>query len=265
MKIVRHNLTEDGRVCLTGYIQEPSNELKNVAERPAVLVFPGGAYVFTSDREAEPIALAYSAQGFQTFVLRYSVGKHANGCKPLKEASDAIGIIRRNAREWNVIPNKIAVCGFSAGGHLAAWVSLKGEHRPNAMILAYPALELVINDDIHDRLIQMLLGGNYTREEAEKLNLYHYVDENAIPMFCWHTFEDALVDVKGVLKFISKYTEYQRPFECHIFQQGVHGLSLALPITANGRTDFVDYHAAKWFEMSVEWLYRTFGKPELAE
>ena len=81
MKIVRHNLSPDGRVYLTGYIQEPSKELKDVANKPAVLVLPGGAYIFTSDREAEPIALAYSAKGFQTFVLRYSVGKYANGCK----------------------------------------------------------------------------------------------------------------------------------------------------------------------------------------
>ncbi|MFY9175825.1 MAG: alpha/beta hydrolase [Caldicoprobacterales bacterium] len=258
MKIVRHNLSPDGRVYLTGYIQEPSKELKDVANKPAVLVLPGGAYIFTSDREAEPIALAYSAKGFQTFVLRYSVGKYANGCKPLKEASEAIRIIRENAQEWNVIPDKIAVCGFSAGGHLSAWVGLKGEHRPNAMILAYPALELVINAEEHDKLIQALLGKNYTKEEAEKLNLYRYVDEKAIPMFCWHTVEDKLVDVKGLIRFVSKYAEYGRPFECHIFQQGEHGLSLALPITANENPDMVDYHAAKWFEMSVEWLYRTF-------
>lgn len=73
------------------------------------------------------------------------------------------------------------------------------------------------------------------------------------------------MDVNGVLRFISKYAEYRRPFECHIFQQGEHGLSLALPITANGRISMVDTHVAKWFEMSVEWLYRTFGKLELVD
>jgi len=265
MKVVKYNLSDDGSVYLTGYIQEPSKELKTVATRPAVLVLPGGAYLFTSDREAEPIALAYAAQGFQAFVLRYSVGSRAVGCKPLKEASDAMGIIRANAEEWYVIPNKIAVCGFSAGGHLAAWVGLKGENRPNAMILAYPAVELVKEGMTHDGIVRILLGENYTREEAEKLNLYHYVDGNAIPMFCWHTVEDLLVDVNGVLRFISKYAEYKRPFECHIFQQGEHGLSLALPITANGRMSMADSHAAKWFEMSVEWLYRTFGKLELMD
>lgn len=265
MRIVRHDLSDDGKVYLIGYLQEPSIELKDVTDRPAVLVLPGGGYIFTSDREAEPIALAYSSKGFQTFVLRYSVGRRANGCKPLKEASDAIKIIRENSKQWNVISNKIAVCGFSAGGHLAAWVGLKGENKPDAMILAYPALELVSKDIVHDGVVKNLLGENYTKEQAEELNLYNYVGQDSIPMFCWHTTEDALVDVNGVLRFISKYAEYHRPFECHVFQEGEHGLSLAIPITANGRLSMVDYHAAKWFEMSVEWLYRTFGKLELVD
>ena len=266
MKIIRKNLTEDGRVHLIGYIQEPSKEMKAIATKPAVLVLPGGAYLFTSDREAEPIALAYAAQGFQTFVLRYSVGRHANGCKPLKEASDAIGLIRENAEEWHVYPDKIAVCGFSAGGHLAAWVGLKGENRPNAMILAYPAVEIAATPGSDNPIIRALLGKDqYTQKDIDELNLVNYVNENAIPMFCWHTVEDALVDVNGVIRFIAAYAKYARPFECHIFQEGEHGLALCTPVTANGRLSMVDSHAEKWFAMSVEWLYRNFGKPEIVD
>lgn len=68
------------------YVQEPSSELRNATTRPAVLIFPGGGYVLTSDREAEPIALAYAAKGFQAFVLRYSVGPQASAQMALDDA-----------------------------------------------------------------------------------------------------------------------------------------------------------------------------------
>ena len=40
--------------------------------RPAVIIFPGGAYSFTFEDEAEPIALAFLAEGIPAFVLDYS-------------------------------------------------------------------------------------------------------------------------------------------------------------------------------------------------
>jgi acetyl esterase/lipase len=266
MKIIRINLTEDGRVHLIGYIQERSREMMAVAKKPAILIFPGGGYLFTSDREAEPIALAYAAQGFQAFILRYSVGKYANGYKPLSEASDAIGVIRSNAEDWDIIPDQIAVCGFSAGGHLAAWVGLKGKNRPNAMILSYPALEFPSEISAENPLVRSLIGSTgYTKEDIEALNLRNHVQADSIPMFCWHTVDDVLVDVSGIIRFIAEYAKNRRPFECHIFQKGEHGLSLSTAITANGRLSMVDTHAEKWFGMSVEWLYRNFGKPEIKD
>ena len=53
-------LTDDLSITLTTYIHDQSNEMKNVNTRPAMLIFPGGGYEFCSDREAEPIAIAFS-------------------------------------------------------------------------------------------------------------------------------------------------------------------------------------------------------------
>src|SRR4051794_22796965 len=66
-----------GSAVLTGYLLDESDELLNARPRPAVLVFPGGGYFMTSDREAEPVALRYLAEGFNAFVLRYAVGADA--------------------------------------------------------------------------------------------------------------------------------------------------------------------------------------------
>jgi len=267
MRIITENLTRDGRVTLTGYVQDPSVEMKALAKKPAVLVCPGGAYLFTSDREAEPIALAYAARGFQAFVLRYSVGKDACGCKPLQEASDAIGLMRRHAEAWHLDPDRIASVGFSAGGHLAAWVGLCGEHKPNAMILGYPGLELWKPSDERGTspLQRSLLGDDYTDEQANALNLANHVTKASIPMFCWHTVEDVIIPSQSVLRFALAYADNGVPYELHLFQQGEHGLSLGTYVTANGRKAMTDGAAAKWLDMSVDWLFRHFGEPEIVD
>jgi len=269
MKIISEYINEDKLVTLTGYIQEPSPEMPSVSEKPAVLVLPGGAYLFTSDREAEPIALTYAAKGFQAFVLHYSTGKRARVCKPLKEASEAIGLIRKNAEKWHVKKDGIVTCGFSAGGHLSAWVGLCGENKPNGAILCYPALELysaeqerVLSEKNEKNiLLSSLLGDGYSEKEAESLNLANHVQSDSIPMFCWSTSEDVLCTASTVIRFSQAYADAKRPFELHMYQYGEHGLSLCNHITANGRKQMVDPHAEGWLDMSVAWFHRNFGKP----
>ncbi|WNS44118.1 alpha/beta hydrolase [Paenibacillus sp. MMS20-IR301] len=269
MKMVEVKLNESGRVKLTGYIQESSKEMGTVAAKPAVLIFPGGAYMFLSDREAEPVALAYAAAGFQAFVLRYSVGKHAGGFQPLKEASEAIAMIREHAADWHVLPEQIAVCGFSAGGHLACAAGLRAEHRPNAMILGYPAIDLgdaEENKQNDHKMVENLMGTpDYTQEELDLLNLHKQVGADAPPAFIWTTFEDVVVGVQHTLKLVTEYAARNLPFEYHVFQRGEHGLSLSTAVLANGRKSMVDAHAAKWFELSTEWLRSLFGELEVID
>ena len=268
MQIFTEYLTDDKQVTLTSYIQEPSEEMATKAKKPAVLILPGGAYLFTSDREAEPIALAYASKGFQTFVLRYSVDKRAQVLKPLAEASAAIGLIRKNAEKWHVIEDQILTCGFSAGGHLSAWVGLCGENKPNAMILCYPAVEIftpriAADKNVGSRMLQSLLGDEYTNEEAEALNLAQYVDSNSIPMFCWSTADDEPIKAATVLNFAHAYAKAERPFELHIYQWGEHGLALSNHITANGRKSMVEPAAEPWIDLSVKWFHRNFGTDTL--
>ena len=135
------------------YVQARSREL-TMPPRPAVVIFPGGGYDYTSDREAEPVANAYLAAGYSAFVVRYAVGADARHPHPLLDAAAAIALLRARAEEFHIDPQKIAVCGFSAGGHLAAHIgtqwhlpllrdTLGGkseDFRPNAMVLGYPVI-----------------------------------------------------------------------------------------------------------------------------
>lgn len=139
---IEHIVLNAGRnVTLTAYLLKTGGEFGNIPKRPAVLVLPGGGYAMCSDREADPVALAYLQAGFQAFVLRYSVGKEIAWPTPLEDYEQAMELIRSKAENWDLYADKIAVAGFSAGGHLAAAAATIAQNRPDAAILGYAVTE----------------------------------------------------------------------------------------------------------------------------
>ena len=167
-------------VTLTAYVAGTSGELAFNEKRKAMLVIPGGAYAFCSDREADPIAHAYLAAGFNTFILRYSVYRTGNPVwpSPLVDASAAMKYIRDHAEELHIDPDFVFVIGFSAGGHLAASLGTlwdndeiekqlgfsKGYNRPTGMILAYAVLSGL--EYAHRGSIDNILGEHKEEEAA---------------------------------------------------------------------------------------------------
>ena len=249
---------------LEGFLLDCEIALGQEKNRPAVLVCPGGGYVYCSPREAEPVALSYAARGFHAFVLRYSVSKDAAGFTPLEEVDWAIGHIREHAAQWHIDPEKIAVCGFSAGGHLALASGVLAKNRPNAMILGYPATSAP-NIPGGDFLLKILEGrDDVTDADAEKYDLIQKVTADTPPMFLAATAEDFLTAFCS-LPLVNAYTRLGKPCEVHIFQYGPHGYSLANEVTADGSQAMLEPAFAQWQELSVQWLHKTFGKPVFTE
>ena len=244
---------------LEGYLLDCEITLGLEKDRPAVLVCPGGGYVYCSPREGEPVALSYAASGFPAFVLRYSTAKDAAGFTPLEEVSWAIGYIRENAGQWHIAPDKIAVCGFSAGGHLALASGVLAKNKPNAMILGYPAASAP-NIPGADFLLKVLEGRNdVTDADAEKYDLISKITKQSPPVFLAATAEDMLT-AYGALPVAKAYSDLGMPYELHVFQYGPHGYSLANEVSADGSEKNLDPAFAQWLELSVQWLHKTFGK-----
>lgn len=261
MKMIHMTVPGYPEATLEGYLLDCEISLGQDQARPAVLVCPGGGYLYCSPREGEPVALSYAARGFHAFVLRYSTGYDAAGFAPLKEVSWAIGYIRENAAQWNIDPEKIAVCGFSAGGHLALSSGLLAENKPNAMILGYPATSCP-NIPGGDFMLKLLEGRNdVTDEDAEKYNLPAKVTKDAPAMFVAATAEDMLTSF-CTMPLVNAYNKLGLKFELHIFQYGPHGYSLANEVTADGSVQMLEPAFAQWQELSVQWLHKTFGKPQ---
>lgn len=249
---------------LEGFLLDCDIRLGQFDRRPAIVVCPGGGYMYCSPREAEPIALAYSARGFHTFILRYSVGWDAAGFSPLEEISWVIGHLRQNCDAWHLDPEKIVTCGFSAGGHLALSAGLLAEHKPNAMILGYPAASAP-NQPGMNFMLKLLEGRDtVTDADAAKYDLVSQITASAPPVFITATSEDLLTP-HGALPIANKYSALGLPYELHIFQYGPHGFALGNEVSADGGIRNCDTAYAQWLELSVQWLHRTFGKPELSD
>lgn len=273
MKCERIYLYEDRKdVYIDTYIRDTSREYPT-NKRPAMLVFPGGGYGFCSDREAEPIANQYLAAGLSCFVLRYSVCENASKrmpdfSQPLLDASLAMSIIRKNADEWNVDTEKIAIIGFSAGGHLAGslatmwndeaiWNELDipaESNKPNAAILAYPVL--TFGDEYTHMGTRELLLGEYKDDEeyVKKYSLENNVSKDTPPTFLMHTAEDGAVSVVNSLAFATALSSNEVPFELHVFPFGGHGMSTGTKEVCHQENEY----AARWVDLSVKWLKNTF-------
>lgn len=238
--------------------------------RPTVLILPGGGYTFTSYREAEPIAFRFLARGINAAVLHYSV-KPALFPVALLETLSAIKFLREKAKEYNGDKNKIYVCGFSAGGHLAASAATlwnKKESRsyfnntesvkPDGAILAYP---VIVNDydvekRIHKASFDSLLGNDKNNKEMlEYLCLDKQVSEKTPPTFLWSTFEDNAVPCESTLRFASALRKCGVPFELHIYEKGVHGSA-----TGDFITNENELRAKNWLNEACNWILDTRAK-----
>jgi len=260
MKMIHLSVPGYADTSLEGYILDCELSLGQEKKRPAIVVCPGGGYVYCSPREAEPVALRYAASGFHAFVLRYSVGWEAADFAPLKQVSWVIGYLRDHAEEWNIDPEKIVTCGFSAGGHLALAAGVMGENRPNAMILGYPAVTIP-NVPGANYMLMLLKGRKeVTDQDAEDLNLLTKITKDAPPVFLAATAEDFLTGW-GALPVAQQYSKLGLGYELHIFQYGPHGYSLADETTADGSSQVLDRAFAQWHDLSVQWLRKTFGQP----
>ncbi|MEE1314281.1 MAG: alpha/beta hydrolase [Faecalimonas sp.] len=251
---------------LTVYMLDDSPEIA-MHKRPCVIVCPGGGYVATSDREAEIIALQFTAMGYHAAVLRYSHSPAAVFPTALRELAASVALVRERAEEWHVDADAILVCGFSAGGHLVAslgtmwheaWLSeslqkTAEDIQPNAMILGYPVISSGIY--AHRASFINLLGDDYEAKKDE-LSLEKRVSKHTPATFIWGTFEDTLVPVENSLLFVSALAENKVSTEYHMFQKGAHGLALADRSTQPMGGSVIEPAAAEWIRLVHMWVER---------
>lgn len=238
----------------------------------AVVVCPGGGYQFLSDREDQPIAQAFNRAGYHAFVLRYSVDPPPLGWRPLRQLGWAVSAIRKGAAGVSNV-REVSVCGFSAGGHLAASLGVLWHRadlfapgtnltvqKPDALILSYPVI--TAGAYAHRNCFEQLAGQDTFAWEA--FSLEKLVTPKTPPAFLWHTIADESVPVQNSLLFFEELLRCGVTAELHLYPFGVHGLSLATPeVGQPDKNRLPDAHVATWMPLALQWLDQILpGQPD---
>lgn len=211
------------------------------ANGTAVIICPGGGYgVLAFDHEGYKVATWLNQLGITAFILKYRLPSDLimqnKSIGPLQDAQKAMSIVRKNAKKWNLNPNKIGVIGFSAGGHLASTLSTHFNKkvynsqdttsaRPNFSILIYPVISM--NSKITHRGSKInLLGKNPQESLVNYFSNELMVTKNTPPAFLVHAVDDKAVPIENSIQYLLSLKIFNIPAELHLYQKGGHGFGL---------------------------------------
>ena len=207
----------------------------------AVIVCPGGGYQNLSmDKEGDQIARWLNSIGVTAFVLKYRLGPKYHHPVELNDAQRAIRTVRYKAADYRVLPDRIGIMGFSAGGHLA---STAGTHfdtvnagatdpidrlssRPDFLVLVYPVISFT-TPYVHRGSLRNLLGDQPDPKLVENLSNELQVTAQTPPTFLFHTSTDTTVPPENSALFYLALRKAGVPAEMHIYERGPHGVGLA--------------------------------------
>jgi len=239
---------------------------ENDRPRPIVVIVPGGGYITVCIKEdGDKTALQHNASGFHAAVLNYSVKPHRFP-EPQIDLALSVKLLRENAEEWGIDKNMIAVCGFSAGGHLCASLStlwnndnlfslsdIRSEiFKPDASILCSAILTTKVPH--YKDFLAAHVG-----DDPEKLKLVscdEKVNEKTPPAFLYNTFEDQLTNVENVLYYAESLKKYNIPFELHVFPKGNHGEPWCDDLIWSKPAKSRD---CNYLKLSIDWMKELFG------
>ncbi len=207
----------------------------------AVVVCPGGGYRgLAMDHEGQQIARWLNSFGVAAFVLKYRLGPRYRHPAPMQDVQRAIRRVRSGAAEFGILPDRVGVMGFSAGGHLASTAAThfdagdpnaavpvgRVSSRPDFAILGYPVITFT-ESFMHRGSRDSLLGPDPDPKLVELLSNEKQVTPQTPPTFLFHTNEDKGVPAENSVYFYLALRKAGVPAEMHIYERGPHGVGLA--------------------------------------
>ena len=295
MKIETIKLWEDREdVELTTFLTMPGPFLKNPLKKPAVIVCPGGAYMVCPrhGHEGDPVAMTFAIDGYQSFVLEYSVGERAPEGKALFPAQiidlgKAILTIREHAEEWCIDVDKISIIGFSAGAHLCGMYATTWSEpllaetfgvdssvfKPLSAMLIYGLLDYTIQEKFRKANPLPMLPPNLNEptfgcidpdeEQLKKYSPIYHVGKDTPPIFLAAAIDDGMVPAIHSIKMAEKLQYEGLPYELHMFQYGDHGFSLGRNLIEPFRQEKA-HACAQWLPLAKTFLMHLVS-PETTE
>lgn len=233
--------------------------------RGIVIICAGGGFMFKSYNEALPVAEFFCEKGIGAAILDYHVnpeGSPGGNPEVIRMAGEdglsAVRYLRANAGKYSILPDHIAIGGFSAGGMLSGYAATKFDcGNPDAepallRVSARPDAALILYGAFSTTSSIPGAPGGMTREqiaEAAKMDAVRNIRTDCPPMFVFQTHGD---DPRIALNFCMELAVHGVPYEIHTFEDGPHGGGLY-----NGKDETPDVpHTAMWAELAADWLLR---------
>jgi acetyl esterase/lipase len=211
------------------------------ANGSAVVICPGGGYGgLATAHEGNEVAKFFNSLGVHAFVLKYRLSPYRHPV-PMLDVQRALRLVRANAADWKVNPERVGVMGFSAGGHLASTAATHFDEgqttaedpvdrlscRPDFAVLCYPVISFT-TEYVHAGSRKNLLGENPDPELVQSLSNELQVTERTPPTFLFHTGEDKGVPPENSVLFYMALRKAKVPAEMHLYERGPHGVGLVL-------------------------------------
>ncbi|MGA2246304.1 MAG: alpha/beta hydrolase [Verrucomicrobiota bacterium] len=226
----------------------------------AIVICPGGGYVWLAPHEGNDFALWLNQHGVTCFVLKYRLG--LNGYRHpamLNDAARAVRWVRAQAQDFKVDPHRVGIMGSSAGGHLASTLLThfdagdasaadpidRQSSRPDVGVLCYPVISM--GKFTHQGSRDNLIGTNAPADLVASLSNELRVTTNTPPCFIWTVFDDKVVPLENSMLFAGALQKNRVPFELHIYDAGWHGMGL------NDKPPFE--HPHPWAAACLFWLH----------
>jgi acetyl esterase/lipase len=241
---------------------------KDKSAGAAVVICPGGGYGFlAADHEGKQVAEFFNGLGVHAFVLKYRIVTKDRpgplGKAPLLDAQRAIRYVRTKAADHGIDPQKIGICGFSAGGHLASTAATHfddGDNatsdptdrvscRPDFCVLGYPVVTM--EDGVtHGGSKRNLLGAKPDPKVVGEFSNEKQVTAKTPPTFIFQTDEDTAVPAENAVRFYLALRKAKVPAELHVYEKGRHGVGLGRDQKWTGGSTYTE----GWPDRLAEWL-----------
>ncbi len=228
-------------------VKEPTFLVEFLLDKPqeadgTILVLPGGGYDHFGMHEGELVARKFNELNFNAYVLYYRHYPDVIYPAPVDDAVRSLKIIRHKAKTYGCDPDKIALLGFSAGGHLAASCAFNPENlqglngdeidnesaKVNALIFCYAVINVCDAEKSHIGSGNNLFGTKEITEQRKKFNFEQVaVNDETPPAFFWHTATDTAVPFKYALDLAQHLWANNKVAEFHLFSHCNHGIGLA--------------------------------------
>jgi acetyl esterase/lipase len=263
LKLWNENLTRKEKWSELGVFLPETPNTSGVS----VIICPGGSYCYLGmKKEGYQIARYLQSKGIAAFVLRYRVGLYGNEHPAMiQDLQRAMQLVKENAGNYGINPEKIGVMGFSAGGHLAGTQAeyfdtdfVGGDEKffipvkPYFAALIYPVVSMTDEEIVHKKSRKNLLGKKYSPELAEMMSLEKNVREDMPPVFLMHCTGDKTVDYRNSVLMDKALSEKNVSHKFLLFDEkgrSGHGFG----IQPNGK-------ATGWIDTFLTWLLNGYNE-----